>query len=789
MAGACIPPPFLIEPSTTTGPCSRLSVKRLPFACALTTPRPRKLSNRKNHLRPKILKTTITIKPPPENQQLRLSEVSEPQGIVNDTESAFYEAPFQQTRVLDSDLDAELKTSENQELRLSEVSDPSGSVNATAGTFGKGWLLKFGLWVVGAFVFQTVCAVWVFGSADYSGKNQSSDRNDYKNEVMELHSNGRSKYKMRMFVNGDGKKSIENGGTVFVDEAEMEKKIEEIQHMAREAREKEKLELKGGDVDEEDEEEIEDSDVRTGIKKEVDEGLIKLRKKLGKVSNKQPTNTVTFPKVDVDKNDRDGGGNLDEKELSAALIFKRKQKFREFGSKPSNKPKGFMALNHRRVGTNGDKTLKGNTKVLKNGNREDREVDVIKGVTKNSLEKSGRKKKEIASDLEESEPGEVPWCMLFADDVVLIDETRRGVNDNLEVWRQTLESKGFRFSRTKTEYLERKLSDLCEAIFSGKFYRVVVPPTLLYGVECWPVKNSHIQKLKVAKMRMLRWMCVLIRKDKVRNEIIREKVVVASVEDKMQEVRLGRGRPKKYWREVIRHAMEQLQLTEDMILARTVWRTRIRVENISVDRNNGNSLFEAVDTKESNIQETATISNTGNTLVEVMDSGESRRMKDTTTMNRRKNSNRNGSSNKKEVKDQKVVNLKEGTKPGNDTDFWWFSLPYVLAIRMRRGHDDEGPEGLFALKSSSQVNGSSSHTVAFEDRGDATNFCYLLQSFFEDLGDFNAEIVPLPVQELREAIRSHTMKVIVGKKGKLKLYAGQPLADAEMALRSLIEQE
>lgn len=70
----------------------------------------------------------------------------------------------------------------------------------------------------------------------------------------------------------------------------------------------------------------------------------------------------------------------------------------------------------------------------------------------------------------------------------------------------------------------------------------------------------------------------------------------------------------------------------------------------------------------------------------------------------------------------------------------------MQAIRMRRGHDDEGPEGLFALKSSSQVNGSSSHTVAFEDRGDATNFCYLLQSFFEDLGDFNAEIVPLPVQ-------------------------------------------
>ncbi|KAM3223006.1 hypothetical protein P3L10_022276 [Capsicum annuum] len=54
--------------------------------------------------------------------------------------------------------------------------------------------------------------------------------------------------------------------------------------------------------------------------------------------------------------------------------------------------------------------------------------------------------------------GEVPWCMLFADDVVLIDETRGGVNDKLEVWRQTLESKGFRLSRSKTEYLECKFN-------------------------------------------------------------------------------------------------------------------------------------------------------------------------------------------------------------------------------------------------------------------------------------------------------------------------------------------
>ncbi|XP_019225742.1 PREDICTED: uncharacterized protein LOC109207304 [Nicotiana attenuata] len=37
--------------------------------------------------------------------------------------------------------------------------------------------------------------------------------------------------------------------------------------------------------------------------------------------------------------------------------------------------------------------------------------------------------------------GEVPWCMLFAYDLVLIDETRDGVNTRLEVWKQTVECK------------------------------------------------------------------------------------------------------------------------------------------------------------------------------------------------------------------------------------------------------------------------------------------------------------------------------------------------------------
>jgi hypothetical protein len=56
---------------------------------------------------------------------------------------------------------------------------------------------------------------------------------------------------------------------------------------------------------------------------------------------------------------------------------------------------------------------------------------------------------EVTRDIQE----DIPWCMLFADDVVLVDESREGVNRKLEIWRQTLKSNGFRISMTKTEYM------------------------------------------------------------------------------------------------------------------------------------------------------------------------------------------------------------------------------------------------------------------------------------------------------------------------------------------------
>ena len=43
--------------------------------------------------------------------------------------------------------------------------------------------------------------------------------------------------------------------------------------------------------------------------------------------------------------------------------------------------------------------------------------------------------------------------MLFADKVVVVDESRVGINRKLELWRWILEYKRFRLGRSKIEYI------------------------------------------------------------------------------------------------------------------------------------------------------------------------------------------------------------------------------------------------------------------------------------------------------------------------------------------------
>ena len=75
-------------------------------------------------------------------------------------------------------------------------------------------------------------------------------------------------------------------------------------------------------------------------------------------------------------------------------------------------------------------------------------------------------------------------------------------------------------------------------LLKGKFYQTTIRPALLYGTECWAIKRRHAQKMSVAEMRILRWMCGNTRSDKMRKENIRTKIGVPSIEKKMRENRL-----------------------------------------------------------------------------------------------------------------------------------------------------------------------------------------------------------------------------------------------------------
>ena len=72
---------------------------------------------------------------------------------------------------------------------------------------------------------------------------------------------------------------------------------------------------------------------------------------------------------------------------------------------------------------------------------------------------------------------ELSWCMLCADDIVLVHEIREEVNEKLERWRHTLESRGFRISRLKTEYLHCCFSGREDARGEVTIERMQIPKT------------------------------------------------------------------------------------------------------------------------------------------------------------------------------------------------------------------------------------------------------------------------------------------------------------------------
>ena len=61
----------------------------------------------------------------------------------------------------------------------------------------------------------------------------------------------------------------------------------------------------------------------------------------------------------------------------------------------------------------------------------------------------------------------------------------------------------------------------------------VVGPALVYGAETWVLKKVQENKLEVAEMRMLRWVCGVTKVER-----IRDTTKVGEIATKIQEIRL-----------------------------------------------------------------------------------------------------------------------------------------------------------------------------------------------------------------------------------------------------------
>ena len=85
-----------------------------------------------------------------------------------------------------------------------------------------------------------------------------------------------------------------------------------------------------------------------------------------------------------------------------------------------------------------------------------------------------------------------------------------------------------RFPRKAAAILQQLLHRL-----SGKVYKTVVRPAMMYGAETWAVKKAQEKKLDVAEMRMLRWMSGVTKQDRIRRT-----TKVGEISKKVQESRL-----------------------------------------------------------------------------------------------------------------------------------------------------------------------------------------------------------------------------------------------------------
>jgi hypothetical protein len=85
---------------------------------------------------------------------------------------------------------------------------------------------------------------------------------------------------------------------------------------------------------------------------------------------------------------------------------------------------------------------------------------------------------EVTRDIQ----GGIAWCMLFADDVILVDKSKTGIDQKLESWRRILEAICFRLSRSKTDYMKCDFSATIQEDGDVRLDSQVVPKKDIFSL-------------------------------------------------------------------------------------------------------------------------------------------------------------------------------------------------------------------------------------------------------------------------------------------------------------------
>lgn len=115
---------------------------------------------------------------------------------------------------------------------------------------------------------------------------------------------------------------------------------------------------------------------------------------------------------------------------------------------------------------------------------------------------------------------------------------------------------------------------------------------------------------------------------------------------------------------------------------------------------------------------------------------------------------------------------------------WWLDLKFILCIELYTIENDAQKVGFYSLEVAEdlELNPKQYHIFAFENTGDAKNFCYIMQAHLEMLGKGNAFVVARPPKDAFRDARDNGFHVTVIRKGEIKLNIDQSLEAVEEEL-------